>query len=90
MPPFPDVIYTANITPQTPNGIGGMTEQQVVDVLLNGVDRNGDGVCPPMPAGPMGEFGGLTPADAQDIAHYILALPPGDNMVPNGCSIMMP
>jgi mono/diheme cytochrome c family protein len=87
VPPFPDVIYSANITSHTPNGIGGRTEQQVVDELLLGMDPAGAGVCPPMPVGPMGEYGGLTQQDAQDIAHYIVSLPPGDYMVPNGCAI---
>ncbi len=86
-PPFPQVIYSANITPHA-NGIAGRTVAQIVATLKQGVDPMGNGVCPPMPVGPMGAFGGLTDADATDIATYLLSLPPGANMIPNGCSIM--
>lgn len=86
VPPFPETIYSANITPHA-NGIAGRTVAQIVATLKQGVDPQGNGVCPPMPAGPMAAFGGLTDADATDIATYILALPPGANMVPNGCAI---
>ena len=84
VPPFPATIYTANITPHA-TGIMGWTAMDVVNVIKMGRDRAGGNVCPPMPVGPMGEYGGITDADAADIAAYITALPPIDNMIPNGC-----
>ena len=54
-------------------------------MVHKGKDRTDGGVCPPMPSGPMGAYGGLTDQDALDIANYIIGLPPIDNAVPNGC-----
>ncbi len=86
-PPFPELIFTANLTPHE-NGLGpSYTAEQIATVLKMGVDPNGDGVCPPMPSGPMGEFKNLTDQDALDIGHYLRSLPEGDNMIPNGCFI---
>ena len=81
---FPDVIYTINLTPHA-TGTMGRTVEQIKQTLLLGVDPGGEGVCPPMPVGPMGAFGGLTDGDATDIATYVLALPPIENTIPNGC-----
>ena len=77
---------SANLTSDPTTGIGGWTAAQVTTVLLQGKDDHGDGICPPMPAGPTGAYGGLTTQDAQDIANYILSLPPAVNDVPDMCS----
>jgi mono/diheme cytochrome c family protein len=82
-PPLPAIIYSANITPH-PTGIAGWTAADVVKVLKQAKDRDGGSLCPPMPAGPMGSFGGLTDQDALDIATYIISLPPIDNPVTDG------
>jgi mono/diheme cytochrome c family protein len=82
-PPFPKDVYTANLTPHA-TGLAGWTAQDIVKVLKQGKDRDGGGVCPPMPVGPMGAFGGLTDQDALDIATYITQLPPIDNAIPGG------
>jgi cytochrome c len=54
-------------------------------VLKHGVDREGRGICAPMPVGPKVLYGGLSDRDAEDIAHYLLSLPPQDKAVPNDC-----
>ena len=66
--------------------------QDIVNAIKRGEDPNQDGapLCPPMPAGPMGAFGGITDEDARDIAHYLLSIPPGDNLVPADCAPMPP
>jgi mono/diheme cytochrome c family protein len=69
---LPTIAYAGNITSDPATGIGTWS----VEVILQGTDPNGDGICPPMPAGAMGGFGGLTDQDALDIAHYIKSLPP--------------
>lgn len=84
-PPFPEVIYSANVTPHA-TGIQGWTAEQVKIALKEGLDDDGDGICPPMPAGPMQAFGGLTDEDALAIGHYITTIPPIDNTVPNDCT----
>jgi mono/diheme cytochrome c family protein len=86
-PPFPGNSRSANLTSHPTTGIGGKTAQFVVNVLKTGRDRNDAGICPPMPVGPMGAFGGLTNEDALDIANYIIGLPPIDNTVLNSCSL---
>jgi mono/diheme cytochrome c family protein len=83
-PPFPPVIFSRNITPHA-NGIQGWTAEDVQVLLLDGVDPAGNGVCPPMPSGPDGAFGGLTEQDALDIGYYVTTLPPIDNGVIEDC-----
>ncbi|MCA9673424.1 MAG: hypothetical protein H6709_20575 [Kofleriaceae bacterium] len=88
VPPFPDIIYSANITPDPTTGIGSLTAQQIVTIILQGTDADGNGVCPPMPTGPMSEFAGIDPQDAADIAAYLLDIPAKTaNGVANGCAI---
>jgi mono/diheme cytochrome c family protein len=77
-PPFPTEIDSANLTP-TAHGIQGWTAQNVADALKTGITLSGDGICPPMPVGPNGAFGGLTDQDALDIGNYLTTLPPVDN-----------
>jgi hypothetical protein len=72
-PPFTANIVSRNITPHA-NGIAGWTAADVRNSLKNGVDKAGVPICPPMPVGPMGAFGGLTDQDALDIGHYITTL----------------
>jgi mono/diheme cytochrome c family protein len=90
-PVFPDVIYSANLTPHD-TGIAGYSVADIVAVLKEGEDpdQGGAPICPPMPVGPMGAFGGLTDGDARDIAHYLLSLPPAENVIPNDCVAMPP
>lgn len=87
MPPFDTTTaFSANIT-QHATGLDGWTAQQIVDVLKTGLDPDGDIICPPMPAGSMAAYGGLTDDDALDIANYILTLPGIDNTVAGTCSL---
>jgi mono/diheme cytochrome c family protein len=85
-PPFPMNIYSANLTSH-PTGLGGMwTAPQIVRALKMGLDKDGHGICPPMPVG-MEAYGGLTDTDATDIANYILSLPPIMQMNANQCMV---
>ena len=43
-------------------------------------------ICPPMPVGPQGAYGGLTDGDALDIANYIKSLPPAVNFIADMCT----
>ncbi len=78
-----------NLTPDPTTGLQDYTADLIVRVLHEGIDKNDEPLCPPMPVGPMGPFGGLTDQDAEDIANYILSLPPIENEVED-CSLMMP
>lgn len=87
--PFGNVT-SRNLTPH-PTGLAGeWTVQDIVTELKTGIDREGIPICPPMPVGPMGAFGGLTDADARAIAAYILALPSVDNEITSNCAPPMP
>ena len=77
---------SANLTSDPATGLGNWTTTNITTVLLQGKDDHGDGICPPMPAGPTGAYGGLTSQDALDIANYIKSLPPAVNDVPDMCT----
>jgi hypothetical protein len=81
-PPFGDV-HSSNITPDT-NGIKDWTADNVKNLLKLGTDDEGMRICPPMPAGPMQAFGGLTGDDALAIGYYLTTLPPvASGMIPH-------
>jgi len=84
VPPFPAEIFSRNITPHA-NGIQGWTAQAVANALKQGVDKDNIPLCPPMPAGAMQAFGGLTDQDALDIGNYVTTIPPIDNGVIANC-----
>lgn len=83
---LPVVPVSSNLTSDATTGLGDWTLDAIVQALAQGVDEEGAGICPPMPAGPMGAFAGLDPADASDIAHYIKSLPPVVNAIDDMCT----
>lgn len=86
-PPLPPMIYATNLTPHE-TGIAGQTAEQIKAILKDGVDKDGKGVCRPMPAGPMSEYAGLTDEDALDIGRYLVALSPVSNpTIPDNCVV---
>ena len=74
-----------NLTSDLTTGLGMWTAEDVVTAIKMGKAKDGSGICPPMPTGPMGAFGGLTDADAADIANYIKSLPAISNMIVDMC-----
>jgi len=87
-PPFDTTLsHSANLT-QHATGLDGWTVADIKKVIQMGVDPDDDVICPPMPAGPMGAFGGLTDADVTDIANYVVSLPAIDNEVVGTCSLL--
>jgi mono/diheme cytochrome c family protein len=79
--PAPPIVYSYNITPD-PSGIAGWTAADVALMLLEGIPYGGGGTCRPMPSGPTGSLGGLSPSDAHAIGVYLTTIPPvvGDNV----------
>jgi len=75
-----------NLTSDNATGLGTWSVADIVTALEQGKDKEGMGICPPMPVGPMGAYGHLTDADANDIANYIHSLPPKTNMIVDMCS----
>jgi hypothetical protein len=76
-------VTSLNITPAN-SGIHGWTAQDVQKVLLQGVDKDGMALCPPMPFGPNGAFGGMDPADALAVGYYITTIAPIENPADGG------
>jgi mono/diheme cytochrome c family protein len=87
---LPVVPVSKNLTSDSATGLGDWSAADIVKVLTMGLDRDGKGICPPMPVGPTGPFGHLTPGDAMDIANYIKSLPPAVNMIVDMCSLPLP
>jgi mono/diheme cytochrome c family protein len=83
---LPVTPVSKNLTSDPETGLGKWTVEDIVKVLQQGIDKHGDGVCPPMPAGPLGAFGGLTSEDTLDVAHYIKSLPPIVNLIEDKCT----
>ena len=75
-----------NLTSDNATGLGTWAVSDIVTALKQGKDKDGKGICPPMPVGPMGAYGHLTDSDANDIANYIHSLPPKTNMIVDMCS----
>jgi mono/diheme cytochrome c family protein len=88
IPTGPSTMITArskNLTPDT-TGLGTWTVDDIVKVLKEGKDKMGNGICPPMPVGPMGAYAGLTTQDARDIAHYLKSIPPATSTIVDMCT----
>jgi mono/diheme cytochrome c family protein len=80
-PPAPSVVYSTNVTPDL-TGIAGWTADDVAHLLIEGVPPGGGTLCRPMPSGPTGSLGGLSPQDAHAIGVYLTTLAPltGDDV----------
>jgi hypothetical protein len=72
-------VVSRNITSDLATGAGKLSVDDIVKVLHEGLKMDGKPICPPMPAGKMAAYGGLTDADATDIANYIHSLPAKTN-----------
>lgn len=83
---LPAIPVSKNLTSDAATGLGEWSVEEIVAAMKNAVDKNGDGLCPPMPAGPMAAYGGLTDDDALDIAHYLKSLPAIENEIADMCT----
>jgi len=75
VPPYPAQIVTPNLTPDA-TGSGTLSVEDIVRAIRSGIDADGNRLCPPMPAGPMMAFAGITEDDAMDIAVYLKSIAP--------------
>ncbi len=82
---LPNNPIARNITSDNDTGIGKWTVDDILTVLKEGKSKDGKQLCPPMPFGPMGPYGGLKAEDARDIANYIKSLPAKVNKVASMC-----
>ena len=85
-PGFPAIIFTANITPHNPTGIATYTKQDIINVFKKGHAKDLTCLCAPTHGGPTSPYANMKDGDINDIATYLLALPPIENMAkPNEC-----
>jgi mono/diheme cytochrome c family protein/cytochrome c553 len=84
-PNFPATIFGANLTPDA-TGIAGWSMDDVRTVFRFGRDKAGKCVCAPTHGGPNAQYAGLTDADLDDVARFLLAQPAISNVAkPSEC-----
>lgn len=77
---IPGVVYTRNITPDTLNGIGKWTDEEIARAITRGISKNGDTLFPLMP---YPHYNGMSKEDVYSIIAYIRTLKPNSNKVPD-------
>ena len=75
----PGTVYTKNITPDTVNGIGKWTDDEIVRAITRGISKNGDTLFPLMP---YPHYNTMSKDDIYSIIAYIRTLKPNSNKVP--------
>ena len=76
----PGTVYTKNITPDTVNGIGKWTDDEIARAITEGINKNGDTLFPIMP---YPHYNGMSKEDVYSIITYIRTLKPNSNKVPD-------
>jgi mono/diheme cytochrome c family protein len=74
--PFPipfGTVYSTNLTPDKETGLGGWTDQQIIDAIIKGIRRDGSRILPVMP---YEKYSGMAPEDLQALIAYIKTLQP--------------
>ena len=74
----PGVVYVRNITPDTVNGIGKWTDEEIARAITRGINKNGDTLFPIMP---YPHYNGMSKEDVYSIIAYIRTLKPNSNKV---------
>lgn len=83
---IPGVVYARNITPDTVNGIGKWTDEEIVRAVTRGISRNGDTLFPLMP---YPHYNMMSKEDIYSIIAYLHTLKPNNNKVPQR-KLLMP
>jgi mono/diheme cytochrome c family protein len=73
------IFHGPNLTPDKETGLGGWTDQQIIDALQKGVRPDGRMLAPIMP---WRALANLTPEDAHAIVAYLRSIPAVKNKVP--------
>lgn len=64
-------LYGPNLTPDMTTGIGAWTDSQITNAILNGIDNQGERLCPEM-----GHFPDMQPDEVTSILGYLHSLKP--------------
>jgi len=75
--PMGVVLYGPNLTPDMTTGIGGWTDEQITNAILNGIDNQGERLCPEM-----GHFPDMQQDEVNSILGYLHSLKPVMNQPP--------
>ncbi|MBK8521311.1 MAG: c-type cytochrome [Chitinophagaceae bacterium] len=76
---IPGVVFAKNITPDTTQGIGKWTDEEIVKAITMGIRKNGDTLYPIMP---YPHYNQMSKEDIYSIVAYIRTLKPNNNKVP--------
>jgi hypothetical protein len=80
------VLYGPNLTPDPTTGIGDWTDDQLTDAILNGIDNQGERLCPQM-----SHFPDMGQTELTSIIGYLRALAPVVHQsLPSACPPLKP
>ena len=69
--PMGVTLYGPNLTPDMTTGIGAWTDEQITNAILNGIDNQGERLCPEM-----GHFPSMGQDEVTSIIGYLHSLKP--------------
>lgn len=75
---YTGTVFVPNITSH-PNGVGGFSNADYLNAVINGISPDGRHY---LPMYPYGAYAGMKPEDVLDIKAYIATLAPSDNKPP--------
>jgi mono/diheme cytochrome c family protein len=76
---YPAVVYPPNLTPHPTAGLGSWSEEEIAQLLRQGMGRHGGRALPVMP---WQSYARLTAEDAGAIARYLKRLAPNPHRAP--------
>ena len=80
------MAYPANLTPDPDTGLDGWTDEQILRALREGLDDEGQTLCPSMPV-----FADLGGAEGKAIVAYLRSLPSVHHAIPeSACPPLKP
>ncbi|HEY1233640.1 MAG TPA: cytochrome C [Candidatus Binatia bacterium] len=73
-------VYSTNITSDKETGLGGWTDQQIVDAMTKGMSRDGSRILPVMP---YEKYSGMAQQDLKSLIAYLRTLKPIKKATPS-------
>jgi mono/diheme cytochrome c family protein len=72
-------VYSTNITQDKETGLGGWTDQQILDAIIKGIRRDGSRILPVMP---YEKYSGMAQDDLKALVAYLRTLKPAKKPTP--------
>lgn len=73
-------VYSTNLTSDKDTGLGGWTDQQIIDGIVKGLRKDGSRVLPVMP---YGAYSGMAQDDLRALVAYLRSLKPVKKVTPD-------